>query len=142
MTQVNRYLTDKAMDRIDHALGRPLDPMTETYRNHFAIDTDDSEAKEMRNSSHWKERRTLDGMTCFTVTDEGRRSLANHLKAINDPHRAYVISFGAYTRTVISTSPAKARYSYFLDLEIDGLTFGAFIQECRTKMAVKSSLIT
>lgn len=31
MSEVNRYLKDKAMDHIDHALGRPVDPMDETY---------------------------------------------------------------------------------------------------------------
>ncbi|WP_319533384.1 hypothetical protein [uncultured Cohaesibacter sp.] len=32
---VNRSLDDKAMDAIDHALGRPVDPMSESYRNYY-----------------------------------------------------------------------------------------------------------
>lgn len=34
--RVDRYLENQAMDHIDHALGRPLDPLGETYRNFYA----------------------------------------------------------------------------------------------------------
>ena len=51
--KVNRYLKDKAMDRIDHALGRPLNPLAETFRNHFAVEAEDTFAAEMRTSPHW-----------------------------------------------------------------------------------------
>ncbi|MCL8000024.1 hypothetical protein M8994_17445 [Brucella sp. 21LCYQ03] len=34
---VNRYLKVKALDLIDHGLGRPTFPLQETYRNYFAI---------------------------------------------------------------------------------------------------------
>lgn len=40
---VNRYLKDKAMDHIDHALGRPVDPLRESYRNHFYLCSDEGD---------------------------------------------------------------------------------------------------
>lgn len=42
---VNRSLADPQMDDIDHALGRPRDPLGETYRNHYVAPAD-SEAAE------------------------------------------------------------------------------------------------
>lgn len=38
--RVNRYLKDKAMDRMDHALGCPVDPMQETFRNYYVVGDD------------------------------------------------------------------------------------------------------
>ena len=116
MTQepINRYLTDKSMDHIDHALGRPLDPTAETYRNFFA--TDGSLADEFAASPHWEEGKRGNGMRYFRVTDEGRKALASHLREIGDAHRAFEVKFEGYTRTVIATTRSKARYSYFLDI--------------------------
>ena len=45
---VNRYLADPAMDDVDHALGRPLDPMRESYRNRYAVDAGDAAGRGIR----------------------------------------------------------------------------------------------
>lgn len=70
--RVNRYLKDKAMDHIDHALGRPVDPMGETYRNHFATGADGKDAKQFAASSNWEKVGQRDDMAFFAVTDAGR----------------------------------------------------------------------
>jgi hypothetical protein len=117
MKPVNRYLKDKDMDRIDHALGRPLDPMGETYRSYFAAGG--TIADELAASPHWEAgaRTVGDGsLRYFYVTREGRKALAEHLRAIGDPHRAFVVTFESFQSTIVATSRAKARYSYYLDL--------------------------
>ncbi|MGQ3671218.1 hypothetical protein ACT6QG_02350 [Xanthobacter sp. TB0136] len=126
--QVNRYLKDKAMDRIDHALGRPLNPLSETYRNHYATDTDGRVAEEMRASPFWKGGKAIDCMAFFYVTEAGRQALAEHLKEIKDPHKAYVVAFGGIEMSVVATSTGKARYSAYLSASDcdDDLTFRAF----------------
>ncbi len=111
---VNRCLDDKAMDRIDHALGRPLDPLAETYRNFYA--TGGAMADEMAASPFWEEGRPSRDMRYFCVTDTGRQSLAAHLREIKDPHRAFVITFDGRTRSVVATTASKARYAHYLDL--------------------------
>lgn len=127
MTQqpINRCLADKAMDRIDHALGRPLNPMAETYRNFYS--TSGAEADTMASSPHWIEGRP-GSFRCFAVTDEGRAALAAHLREIADPHRAYAVTFAGHERMVIAGSASKARYSHFLDLSdcIPDLSFKDF----------------
>jgi len=110
---INRYLADKMMDHIDHALGRPLDPLAETYRNFYA--TDGALANEMAASPFWTEGKRS-RMRNFCVTRAGREALAAHLREIGDQHRAFVVRFDGHDRTVIATSRSKARYSYFLDV--------------------------
>jgi hypothetical protein len=134
---VNRYLKDKAFDRIDHALGRPIDPLGETYRSYFAVDTESKTARSFRASAFWREGRTSDGMAWFYVTDKGRAALRDHLKAIGDPHRAYAVYFEGEARSVIATSPAKAKYSRWLDLSdcYPDLTFAQFQKSARVRLA-------
>ena len=132
---VNRYLDDKAMDHIDHALGRPVDPMGETYRNYFAIDSDCALADQFRSSGHWHERGGVDTISYFTVTKEGRAALADHLKQIGDKNRLYRVWFnGEEMSPVIATSHAKARYRKFLEFD-DGQTFGEFCRSTRVRLA-------
>ena len=137
MTQqsVNRCLGDVAMDDIDHALGRPLNPMDETYRNYYV--TDGPAADEMAASPFWSERPRGDGNRCFVVTDAGRAALKSHLRDIGDPHRAYEITFDGYPRTVIATSRSKARYSHFLDLRevLPDLTFKDYSARASVRVA-------
>lgn len=93
---VNRYLEDKAMDHIDHALGRPFDPMAETYRSHFVCDG--ALADEMAASPYWSEAKTLmGGQRAFLVTNAGREALAAHLKALPNQLRKYEIVFDGIT---------------------------------------------
>ncbi len=131
MGECNRYLRDKGMDHIDHALGRPVDPMVEGYRNRFVTDTASDLAASFRASPHWEEVVQLgDGMAVFRVTQEGRRALRAHLRAIGDRHRHYTVRWGEYSWTVVARSRDKARYSAWLDLSdtTPDLTFGAFLR--------------
>jgi hypothetical protein len=117
MTQqpINRCLADKSMDRIDHALGRPLDPRSETYRNHYA--TDGALADEMAASLFWTEgRRNEGGLRNFYVTQAGCDALAKHLSEIGDPYRAFVVTYAGHPRTVVAINRDKARYSHYLDI--------------------------
>ncbi len=50
---VNRYFVDKHFDHIDHALGRPIYPLRETFRNHFATDANGGRATDFDASPHW-----------------------------------------------------------------------------------------
>lgn len=129
---VNRYLEDKAMDHIDHALGRPVDPLAETYRNYFAT-CSGAEKNTFRQSAHWQERFTYRDMVWFGVTQAGREALAAHLKAIGDPYQLYEVTtrlpgFGEHTTLVAAKSRSAARYSHYLDVAdaLSDLTFGEF----------------
>jgi hypothetical protein len=128
MTQVDRYLADKAMDCIDHALGRPLDPLGETYRNFYA--TDGALADEMAGSPFWDEGKRSESMRYFFVNQAGREALAKHLKEIGDQHRAYVVTYAGYPNTVVATSRDKAKYRRYLEIS-DVMPDLTFFQFCR-----------
>ena len=131
--EVNRYLENKAMDHIDHALGRPLDPMQESYRNYFAT----YGGEEFAGSPYWKRTGKQGNMVWYGVTDEGRAALRDHLREIGDPHRAYVIKFGDYERRVIARSAGKAKYSHWMEVSdsCPDLTFDAFCKRARVRLA-------
>jgi hypothetical protein len=130
---INRYLADKSMDNIDHALGRPLDPLAETYRNFYA--TDGVLADEMAASPFWEEGKRGSGMRYFYVSKTGREALAAHLREIGDQHRAFVVRFDGHDRTVIATSRAKARYSYFLDItDCISMKFGDYCKRVSVRV--------
>ncbi len=132
--KINRHLADEAMNAIDHALGRPLDPLAETYRNYYAAPVD--LAAEFARTPHWEVGPPMTGgLIPCVVTDGGRRALADHLVEIGDAHRAYAITFDGHTITVVGTSASKARYSYFLDIRdcVPGITFGEFCRRSRVR---------
>lgn len=134
--RVDRYLKDKAMDRIHHALGRPVDPMGETYRKYFAADADGPVAAQMAASPHWRGGRVSDGLHWFYVTDAGRAALRDHLREIGDKHRLYAVTFDGITSTCVATSHAKARYSKWLDWsECRDITFKDFCRSARVRLA-------
>ena len=128
MTQVNRYLKDKAMDHIDHALGRPVDPMVESFRNYFYVVGDTDLRREMAESPHWTDDNGKGGGCYFAVTDAGRAALAEHLRTIGDKHRKWIVSYAGYEMETVATTAAKARYSKWLDVSDtdDSLTFAKF----------------
>lgn len=130
--EVNRYLENKAMDHIDHALGRPLDPMQESYRNYFATYGDEFAA-----SPYWTLTGKQGDMVWYSVTEAGRATLRDYLREIGDPHRAYVIKFDDYERRVIAKSAGKAKYSYWMDLSdsFSELTFAEFCKRARVRRA-------
>lgn len=130
--QINRSLADKAMDRIDHALGRPLNPLSESYRNRYAAPAGSREAEEMRGSPYWSEGATINRgtLTMFHVTPAGEDALSAHLREIGDPHRAYAVTFDGHTSIVAATSRTRARYRHWLDVS-DSLSDLTFREYCR-----------
>jgi hypothetical protein len=137
MSKVDRYLKDKAMDHIDHALGRPVDPTAESYRNYFYVIGDTDLRRHMASSPHWQSDSATGEGEYFSVTDEGRSALAAHLKAIGDKHRLWVVSYGGYQMETVATTAAKARYSKWLDISDtdDSLTFGQFQRNSKVRAA-------
>lgn len=114
--QVNRALKDKDMDRIDHALGRPLNPMAPVSRNYYS--TGGGEAEAMAGSPHWREgRAAAPGARCFSVTDEGRKALTLHLRETGDAHRMFAVTFAGHRSDVPAISRSKARYSHYLNVK-------------------------
>ena len=82
MRPIHRSLADPALDDVDHALGRPRNPLAPTYRNHFAVDPDTELAAAM-DASPWWLRVPLPhggGMACYVVTHEGCKALAEYLR--------------------------------------------------------------
>lgn len=137
MTNVNRYLKDKPMDHIDHALGRPVDPREKTYRNYFYVVGDTQLRRDMTSSPHWQSDGKAGDGEYFSVTDEGRAALAEHLKAIGDKHRLWIVSYAGYQMEVVATTAAKARYSTWLNISDtdDSLTFGQFQRDSKVAAA-------
>lgn len=135
--RVNRWLADKAMDRIDHALGRPIWPLRETYRNHFAIEGRDPLAAEFDASPHWTRYFEQWGQKFYSVTPEGREALAKHLAEQPVQHHPYLISFGGFSRVVPALTRSKAKYSYWLDVAdcCSDLTFADFCRRSTIRRA-------
>ena len=137
MTQVNRYLENKAMDHIDHALGRPVDPLGETYRNYFYVVGDTELRRYFAGSPHWQSQGEVTNGEYFAVTDDGREALATHLKRIGDRNRRFIVSWGGYEMEAVAETPAKARYRKWLDIsDTDGsLTFAKFQRQSKVRTA-------
>lgn len=132
---VNRCLKDEAMDHIDHALGRPVDPMGETYRNRFA--TDGKQADEFAASPHWEEYSRHGDMRFFGVTDAGRTALSEHLSRLPRPHRKFEVTFEEHTWICAAQTAAKAKYQEWLSVSDcwSELTFGEFCRGARVRRA-------
>lgn len=133
--QVNRYLADKFIDHIDHALGRPVDPLAKTYRNYFYVIGDTDLRRHMRTSPHWISQGEQGDGEYFAVSNEGRAALAKHLKEIGDRHRRFIVSWGGYDMDVVATTKAKARYAKWLEISDidDSLTFAQFQRESKVR---------
>jgi hypothetical protein len=112
---VNRYLSSKRYDRIDHALGRPIFPLRETYRNHYATDAGGEIARKFDRSPFWQHNGTQGRMAFYAVTDTGRQALADYLAKDKRPWRAYEISFDGFTGIVPARNRRAARYACFLE---------------------------
>lgn len=126
--KVNRDLIDKALDRIDHALGRPTFPLKETYRNYFATGADSKIAKEFSKSLHWRKSGQNGDMVYFAVTDLGRHALADHLKLLPD-NKIFIVSYWEWSKIVTAKSRAAARYDVFLDVsDCSEITFPEFLK--------------
>lgn len=125
---VNRYLRDKDIDRIDHALGRPTFPMSETYRNYFATDASGDLAISFGYSPYWEWFARLGDMDFFSVTEIGRRKLADHLETLEEPWIGFAVTYLGHTTIVPAKSRGRARYLLFLDISDSrpDLTFSEF----------------
>ena len=136
--QVNRYLEDKAMDRIDHALGRPVNPLAQTYRDHFAASVGSRAAEEMAASPHWRAGGSDGKLQWFFVTRAGQEALRDHLREIGDQHRLYVVIWDGMEMPCVATSPSKARYSKWLDVTDSccKVSFKDFCRAARVRLAV------
>lgn len=134
---VNRYFADKAIDHIDHALGRPIFPLRETYRNHFATDANGALAAAFQASPHWTKTFQRDDMAFYGVTDQGRRALADHIASQPDAWQPFLITFDGYTRIVPERTRSKAKYAYYLEISdcCGDLSFGAFCQRVTVRRA-------
>ena len=133
---VNRCLKDKAFDRIDHALGRPAWPRRESYRNYFATHAGGDPACEFEASPNWERGGHIGGLTCYRVTDKGRKALADHLAALRLDN-VFVVTFDGYDQIVPAATPSKARYSHFLNVSdtCPDLSFTDFLCRSRVRRA-------
>lgn len=142
---VNRSLANKHFDRIDHALGRPLDPCATSYRNHYAVTEDCPEVAEFRASRYWKESgpcRAFENMIFFHVTPEGRQALAEHLREIGDPHKAFEVTFDGHPATIVAKSHSEARYIAYLRASDcwSELTFADFQKRSSVRRVAQRSI--
>lgn len=139
---VNRYLKNKAMDHIDHALGRPIDPLHESYRNYFAIVAGTNLAEGFEASPHWRRARNggeAGEMIYFHVTTAGRQALADHLKEIGDRHALFAVTWDGITCHVPAVSVRKAKYKAWLDAS-DGRPELRFFDFIRAATAARVSV--
>ena len=134
---VNRYFVDKAIDHIDHALGRPIWPLRETHRNHFATDANGALAARFAASPHWTRTGLHGDMAYFSVTDLGRHALADHIAGQQGSWQPFLITFDGYTSIVPERTRAKAKYAYYLTVSDawDELTFGEFCKRSTVRRA-------
>ena len=125
------------MDAIDHALGRPVDPMVETYRNRYVTGANDKTALAFRTSSHWREYRISDDTAGFEVTAAGREALRDHLKEINDPWRLYVVSYDGYDMEQVGKSRGNAKYRKWCAITdaFPDLPFTVFCSTARVRLS-------
>ncbi|MBN9525723.1 MAG: hypothetical protein J0H82_05960 [Alphaproteobacteria bacterium] len=134
---VDRYLKDKAMDHIDHALGRPIWPLKKSYRNYFAIDTRSDLANSFRASPHWRFTGSAGQMAFFSVTEAGRHALQSHLASLHAPTKAFTVAYGGQTAIVPAATPSRARYSRWLAISdcCPDLTFAEFLRDATVRLA-------
>lgn len=133
---VNRCLKDKAVDHLDHALGRPTWPLRDSYRNYFAVDADSDLGRSFAASPHWSISGTSGRLTYFAVTPEGRAALGKHLSEVS-ADRPYLVTFSDYVGIVSAPTPAKARYRRFIEVRDTWceLTFKEFSAGARVRLA-------
>jgi len=132
--QVNRYLKDKAVDRIDHALGRPVDPMGSTDREYYATDRPDLDG--LIGNPHWRLNTRQGCMQYFVVTNLGRAALRDYLRSVGERTRFYSVRFDDLDlSSVAATSHGAARYQAYLNLDSSDLTFGDFCRHSRVRLA-------
>lgn len=134
---VNRVLKDKFMNRIDHALGRPVNPLAATYREYFAAGKDSQIAADMAASPHWEAGAVKGDLHWFYVSRAGREALHAHLRAIGDQHRVYAVIWDGIEMQCVATSSSKARYKKWIELSDSyDISFREFCRTARVRLAV------
>lgn len=124
------------MDRIDHALGRPLDPLRPSYRNYYATGE-----VEGFGPPHWRQIYTIGSdMNCYEVTDAGRIALARHLHQLGNKQRLYLVAFDGIEISIAAESRAQARYTAWLRFSdiCPDLDFRTFIRRANVSPATPS----
>lgn len=133
---VNRSIPDKALDHIDHALGRPTFPLRESYRNYYAIDASSELAGRLEASLYWELRNAVEGgLVYYSVTALGRQALADWLALHGDAWRPFEVEWDGHSGIVAARSAGSAKYKRFLqasDAYCD-LTFGEFVKTARVR---------
>lgn len=134
---VNRYFPDKAIDRIDHALGRPVWPLRETYRNHYATGAGGALAAEFDASPHWTKDGQQGDMAFYSVTELGRKKLADHVSSQPDPWQPFLVTFDGYSLIVPARTRGKAKYACYLAVSDSWaeLTFSQFCKRSTVRRA-------
>lgn len=134
---VNRWLADKAIDHIDHALGRPIYPLRDTYRNHFATEAAGALAAKFDASPHWTRGGRHGGMAFYSVTQAGRQALADYIASQPDPWQPFLVAFDGHTSIVPERTRSKAKYAYYLIVSDcwSELTFGDFCKRSTVRRA-------
>ncbi|MEL7281330.1 MAG: hypothetical protein AAGK79_13300 [Pseudomonadota bacterium] len=135
MGQVNRYIKDNpALDDVDHALGRPLNPF-DTYRNHYATDCPDKIA-EFEASEWWDVGQNHAGMTFCQVSDVGRKALAQELSKAETYGRRYELTCDRWDGPayIMAKSPSAAKYAAYIEADLDW-PFMEFCEGLRVRIA-------
>ena len=121
MSQVNRYIkSNKDLDQVDHALGRPY-KVFDSYRNHFATSDPDQIAK-FRSSNWWDEGKSMDDMVFFHVTDAGRHALQEELSSNVDLYgRLFEVTKDSYEGIayIVAKSHSAAKYQLYIQADLD-----------------------
>jgi hypothetical protein len=139
---VNRSLKNETFNQMDHALGRPVNPMSDShsYRNFFSVSFDSPIGQKMDASPYWERVSSSDGsVTGFCVNEDGRRALCEHLIEIGDRHKV----FDVYIDTgklgldpcnrpmeVVAETRGKAKSKAWRDISdaFEGITFTQFMR--------------
>ena len=135
--QVNRHLVDKEMDRIDHALGRPVDPTSAGYRNNYAVFDGAPEIAMFEASEHWRLVSRQGDMRFYQVTEQGRKALALHLRETGDKHKLFWVTFEDQQSKVVGTSHSNARYRHWLNISdcLPDMKYSDFMRRATVRTA-------
>ena len=129
---VNRYLKDKAMDYIDHALGRPVNPMEESYRNYFYTGAGDEIGFD--GNPYWKQ--SASGY--YHVTEAGRKALRQHLHDLGSKHRLFIVTFDGMEMSEVAKTHSEARYLKWLGVRDSyEISFGEFAKNSKVRVAMR-----
>ncbi len=134
--KVNRSLSDKAFDHMDHALGRPAFPLRESHRNYFATGLGSPAALEFEHSPYWDKSGRRDDMFYYAVNQAGRQALADHLAKV-DQRRAFEVTWDHHSQIIVALSASKAKYDYYLSVRdvCPDISFLEFSSTARVRKA-------